>query len=218
MVQWSTQSGDIAYGESFEARLRDKEYPLSGSLVYAWGSCYELLAWRFCCWLQGAISSPSWTTYKLCYGEGKISIWLISSEHAHQIALIGFIPLLRKLGGYLQQLMFGQSWWYVSMCWVYFSMIIGSYLNLGIFHKMSDEMILNFCFFILKFIYLIIVLVVVFSISYFLWVLLLYYDVELQELYLFLGLNMFLFLIYILHLFSNNFFFAFTPHIWKKLF
>lgn len=92
-------------------------------------------------------------------------------------------------------------------------MIIGSYLNLGIFHKMSDEMILNFCFFILKFIYLIIVLVVVFSISYFLWVLLLYYDVELQELYLFLGLNMFLFLIYILHLFSNNFFFAFTPHI-----
>ncbi|XP_042501413.1 translocase of chloroplast 120, chloroplastic-like [Macadamia integrifolia] len=108
-----TGRGDVAYGGSLEATLRDKDYPL-GRLLTTLG--LSIMDWHgdlaIGCNVQSQI--PLGRAANLIAranlnnrGSGQVSIRLNSSEH-FQIALIGLIPLFRKLVGYSQQLQFGQ--------------------------------------------------------------------------------------------------------------
>ncbi|KAF3434672.1 hypothetical protein FNV43_RR21757 [Rhamnella rubrinervis] len=104
---------DVAYGGSLEAQLRDKDYPLGRSLSTLGLSVMD---WHgdlaIGCNIQSQI--PVGRHSNLIAranlnnrGAGQVSIRLNSSEQL-QIALVGLIPLLRKLVSYHQQLQFGQ--------------------------------------------------------------------------------------------------------------
>uniref|UniRef100_A0A5B7B2K2 AIG1-type G domain-containing protein n=1 Tax=Davidia involucrata TaxID=16924 RepID=A0A5B7B2K2_DAVIN len=105
--------GDVAYGGSLEVTWRDKDYPLGRSLTTLGLSVMDwhgdlAIGWN----LQSQIPIGRFTNLigranLNNRGSGQISIRLNSSEQL-QIALIGLIPLLRKLFGYSQQLQFGQ--------------------------------------------------------------------------------------------------------------
>ncbi|KAF5443807.1 hypothetical protein F2P56_036334 [Juglans regia] len=104
-----TARGDVAYGGSLEAQLRDKDYPLGRSLSTLGLSVMD---WHgdlaIGCNLQSQIpigrSSNLIARVNLNNrGAGQASIRLNSSEQI-QLALVGLIPLLRKLYGHLQQL------------------------------------------------------------------------------------------------------------------
>uniref|UniRef100_A0A5B7B2U9 AIG1-type G domain-containing protein n=1 Tax=Davidia involucrata TaxID=16924 RepID=A0A5B7B2U9_DAVIN len=105
--------GDVAYGGSLEATLRDKDYPLGRSLTTLGLSVMDwhgdlAIGWN----LQSQIPIGRFTNLigranLNNRGSGQVNIRLNSSEQL-QIALIGLIPLLRKLLGYHQQLQFGQ--------------------------------------------------------------------------------------------------------------
>ncbi|XP_028773806.1 translocase of chloroplast 120, chloroplastic-like [Neltuma alba] len=108
-----TSRGDVAYGGSLEAQLRDKDYPLGRSLSTLGLS---IMDWHgdlaVGCNLQSQIPVGRHTNVIARAnlnnrGAGQISIRLNSSEQL-QIVLIGLVPLLKKLAGYAQQLQFGQ--------------------------------------------------------------------------------------------------------------
>lgn len=99
--------GDVAYGGSLEATLRDKDYPLGRSLSTLGLSVMD---WHgdlaIGCNIQSQIPIGRHTNMIARAnlnnrGAGQISIRLNSSEQL-QIALIGLIPLLRKLFGFFQ--------------------------------------------------------------------------------------------------------------------
>ncbi|TKY67687.1 Translocase 132 [Spatholobus suberectus] len=105
--------GDIAYGGSLEAQLRDKDFPL-GRFLSTFG--LSVMDWHgdlaVGCNVQSQIPVGRHTNLVARAnlnnrGAGQISIRFNSSEQL-QIALIGLIPLLKKLVGYPQQLQFGQ--------------------------------------------------------------------------------------------------------------
>jgi hypothetical protein len=104
---------DVAYGGSLEAQLRDKNHPLGRSLSTLGISVMD---WHgdlaVGCNLQSQIPIGRYTNLVARAnlnnrGAGQISIRLNSSEQL-QIALIGLIPLIRKVVGYSHQLQFGQ--------------------------------------------------------------------------------------------------------------
>jgi len=108
-----TGRGDVAYGGSLEAQLRDEDYPLGRSLstlglsVVDW---HGVLA--IGCNIQSQI--PIGRSTNLIAranlnnkGAGQLSIRINSSEHL-QIALAGLIPLLRKLFDYHEEMQLGQ--------------------------------------------------------------------------------------------------------------
>ncbi|KAF5727829.1 translocase of chloroplast chloroplastic-like isoform X2 [Tripterygium wilfordii] len=106
-----TGRGDVAYGGSLEAQLRDKDYPLGRSLSTLGLSVMD---WHgdlaVGCNIQSQI--PLGRSTNLIgranlnnRGAGQLSIRLNSSEQL-QIALFGLIPLLKKLLGYYQQMQF----------------------------------------------------------------------------------------------------------------
>ncbi|KAJ6409895.1 hypothetical protein OIU84_009394 [Salix udensis] len=108
-----TGRGDVAYGGSLEVQLRDKDYPLGRSLSTLGLSVMD---WHgdlaIGCNLQSQI--PIGRSTNLIgranlnnRGAGQISIRLNSSEQL-QLALIGLIPLLKKMIEYPQQLQLGQ--------------------------------------------------------------------------------------------------------------
>lgn len=108
-----TGRGDVAYGGCLEATLRDKDHPLGRSLSTLGLSVMD---WHGDLAIGGNVHSqiPVGRFTNLIAranlnnrGSGQISIRLNSSEQL-QIALVGLIPLLRKLLGYHQQLEFGQ--------------------------------------------------------------------------------------------------------------
>jgi len=104
-----TARGDVAYGGSLEAQLRDKDYPLGRSLSTLGLSVMD---WHGDLAIGLNIQSqiPVGRSSNLIAranlnnrGAGQVSIRLNSSEQI-QIALVGLVPLLRKLLGHLQQL------------------------------------------------------------------------------------------------------------------
>jgi len=108
-----TGRGDVAYGGSLEAQLRDEDYPLGRSLstlglsVVDW---HGVLA--IGCNIQSQV--PIGRSTNLIAranlnnkGAGQLSIRINSSEHL-QIALAGLIPLLRKLFDYHEEMQLGQ--------------------------------------------------------------------------------------------------------------
>ncbi|RVW38632.1 Translocase of chloroplast 120, chloroplastic [Vitis vinifera] len=108
-----TGRGDVAYGGSLEATLRDKDHPLGRSLSTLGLS---IMDWHgdlaIGCNIQSQIPIGRFTNMigrvnLNNRGAGQVSIRLNSSEQL-QIALIGLVPLLRKLLGYSQQGQFGQ--------------------------------------------------------------------------------------------------------------
>lgn len=110
-----TGRDDVAYGGSLEAQLRDKNYPLGRSLSTLGLSVMD---WHgdlaVGCNLQSQIPIGRYTNLVARAnlnnrGAGQISIRLNSSEQL-QIALIGLIPLLKKVIGYFKQLQFGQDY------------------------------------------------------------------------------------------------------------
>ncbi|KAI4299883.1 hypothetical protein L6164_033304 [Bauhinia variegata] len=105
--------GDVAYGGSLEAQLRDKDYPLGRSLSTLGLSVMD---WHgdlaVGCNLQSQIPVGRYTNLIARgnlnnRGAGQISIRLNSSEQL-QIALIGLLPLVKKIFGYREQWQFGQ--------------------------------------------------------------------------------------------------------------
>ncbi|RDY07425.1 Translocase of chloroplast 132, chloroplastic, partial [Mucuna pruriens] len=105
--------GDIAYGGSLEAQLRDKDYPL-GRFLSTLG--LSVMDWHgdlaVGCNVQSQIPVGRHTNLVARAnlnnrGAGQISIRFNSSEQL-QIALIGLFPLVKKLVGYSQPLPFGQ--------------------------------------------------------------------------------------------------------------
>lgn len=103
-----TARGDVAYGGSLEAQLRDKDYPLGRSLSTLGLSVMD---WHGDLAIGLNIQSqiPVGRSSNLIAranlnnrGAGQVSIRLNSSEQI-QIALVGLVPLLRKLLGHLQQ-------------------------------------------------------------------------------------------------------------------
>ncbi|OIW05642.1 hypothetical protein TanjilG_23428 [Lupinus angustifolius] len=108
-----TGRGDVAYGGSLEAQLRDKDYPLGRSLSTLGLSVMD---WHgdlaIGCNVQSQIPVGRHSNLVARAnlnnrGAGQISIRLNSSEQL-QIALIGLIPLIKKLVLYHQQAQFGQ--------------------------------------------------------------------------------------------------------------
>ncbi|XP_065866833.1 translocase of chloroplast 132, chloroplastic-like [Euphorbia lathyris] len=108
-----TGRGDVAYGGSLEAQLRDEDYPLGRSLSTLGLSVMD---WHgdlaIGCNVQSQI--PMGRSTNLIArgnlnnrGAGQISIRVNSSEQL-QIALIGLLPLLKKVFAYPQQMQFGQ--------------------------------------------------------------------------------------------------------------
>ncbi|KAG6762963.1 hypothetical protein POTOM_033491 [Populus tomentosa] len=108
-----TGRGDVAYGGSLEAQLRDEDYPLGRSLstlglsVVDW---HGVLA--IGCNIQSQV--PIGRSTNLIAranlnnkGAGQLSFRINSSEHL-QIALAGLIPLLRKLFDYHEEMQLGQ--------------------------------------------------------------------------------------------------------------
>ncbi|XP_047322182.1 translocase of chloroplast 120, chloroplastic-like [Impatiens glandulifera] len=105
--------GDIAYGGSLEATLRDKDHPL-GRFLSTLG--LSVMDWHGDLAIGGNLQSqiPIGRYTNLIArgnlnnrGSGNVSIRLNSSEQL-QIALIAVIPLISKLVGYPQQLQYGQ--------------------------------------------------------------------------------------------------------------
>ncbi|KAE9593387.1 hypothetical protein Lal_00028993 [Lupinus albus] len=105
--------GDVAYGGSLEAQLRDKDYPL-GRWLSTLG--LSVMDWHgdlaIGCNVQSQIPVGRHSNLVARAnlnnrGAGQISIRLNSSEQL-QIALIGLIPLIKKLVLYHQQVQFGQ--------------------------------------------------------------------------------------------------------------
>ncbi|GFZ00584.1 multimeric translocon complex in the outer envelope membrane 132 [Actinidia rufa] len=108
-----TGRGDVAYGGSLEATLRDKDHPLGRSLS-TFG--LSVMDWHGDLAIGGNLQSqiPIGRHTNLIARaslnnrcSGQVSIRLNSSEQL-QIALVGLLPLLRKLLGYSQELQFGQ--------------------------------------------------------------------------------------------------------------
>ncbi|XP_044508628.1 translocase of chloroplast 120, chloroplastic-like [Mangifera indica] len=108
-----TSRGDVAYGGSLEAHLRDKDYPLGRSLSTLGLSVMD---WHgdlaIGCNVQSQVPIGRSTNMVARAnlnnrGAGQVSIRINSSEQL-QLALIGFIPLLKKIFGYHQQSQFGQ--------------------------------------------------------------------------------------------------------------
>ncbi|GMN48692.1 hypothetical protein TIFTF001_017860 [Ficus carica] len=108
-----TGRGDVAYGGSLEAQLRDKDYPLGRSLSTLGLSVMD---WHgdlaIGCNIQSQIPVGRHTNLVARAnlnnrGAGQVSIRLNSSEQL-QLALAGLIPILRRLLAYPQQLQFGQ--------------------------------------------------------------------------------------------------------------
>ncbi|KAF8369532.1 hypothetical protein HHK36_032453 [Tetracentron sinense] len=108
-----TGRGDVAYGGSLEATLRDKDYPLGHTLSTLGLS---IMDWRgdlaIGCNLQSQFPIGRSTNVIARAnlnnrGAGQVTIRLNSSEQL-QIALIGLIPLFRKLLGYSQEMQFRQ--------------------------------------------------------------------------------------------------------------
>ncbi|PQQ09055.1 hypothetical protein Pyn_14447 [Prunus yedoensis var. nudiflora] len=96
-----TARGDIAYGCTLEAQLRDKDYPLGRSLSTL---SLSVMDWHGDLAIGGNIQSqiPVGRHTNLIAranvnnrGAGQISVRLNSSEQL-QIALFGLIPLLRS--------------------------------------------------------------------------------------------------------------------------
>ncbi|XP_052192890.1 translocase of chloroplast 120, chloroplastic-like [Diospyros lotus] len=108
-----TGRGDVAYGGSLEATLRDKDHPLGRSLSTLGLS---IMDWHGDLAIGGNVQSqiPIGRFTNLIVranlnnrGSGQVSVRLNSSEQL-QLALIGLIPLLKKLFVYPQVLQFGQ--------------------------------------------------------------------------------------------------------------
>ncbi|XP_031272598.1 translocase of chloroplast 120, chloroplastic-like [Pistacia vera] len=108
-----TSRGDVAYGGSLEAQLRDKDYPLGRSLSTLGLSVMD---WHgdlaIGCNIQSQVPIGRSTNMIARAnlnnrGAGQVSIRFNSSEQL-QLALIGLIPLLKKMFGYHQQNQFGQ--------------------------------------------------------------------------------------------------------------
>ncbi|KDP20412.1 hypothetical protein JCGZ_06371 [Jatropha curcas] len=106
-----TGRGDVAYGGSLEAQLRDKDYPLGRSLSTLGLSVMD---WHgdlaVGCNIQSQV--PIGRSTNLIArgnlnnkGAGQISIRVNSSEQL-QIALVGLLPLLKKIFGYPQQMQY----------------------------------------------------------------------------------------------------------------
>ncbi|KAK4802224.1 hypothetical protein SAY86_000427 [Trapa natans] len=108
-----TSRGDIAYGGSLDATLRDKDYPLGRSL-FTLG--LSVMDWHGDLAIGGNVQSqfPIGRSTNLITranlnnrGAGQVSVRINSSEQL-QIALLGLVPLIKKLMDYRQQLQFGQ--------------------------------------------------------------------------------------------------------------
>lgn len=108
-----TARGDIAYGGSLDATLRDKDYPLGHSL-FTLG--LSVMDWHGDLAIGGNAQSqfPIGRFTNLIAraslnnrGAGQVSVRVNSSEQL-QIALLGLVPLFKKLIDYRQQLLFGQ--------------------------------------------------------------------------------------------------------------
>ncbi|KAM1760731.1 hypothetical protein ACFX12_003576 [Malus domestica] len=108
-----TARGDVAYGGSLEAQLRDKDHPLGRSLSTLGLSVMD---WHgdlaIGCNIQSQIPVGRHTNLIARAnlnnrGAGQLSLRLNSSEQL-QLALIGLVPLLRKLFTFPQQLQYGQ--------------------------------------------------------------------------------------------------------------
>lgn len=108
-----TSRSDVAYGGSLEAQLRDADYPLGRSLTTLGLSVMD---WHgdlaIGCNIQSQV--PIGRSTNMIgranlnnRGAGQVSIRVNSSEQL-QLALIGLIPLLKKLLGYSQQMQLGQ--------------------------------------------------------------------------------------------------------------
>ncbi|XWS40166.1 hypothetical protein CRYUN_Cryun18bG0117000 [Craigia yunnanensis] len=108
-----TGRGDLAYGGSLEAQLRDKDYPLGRSLSTLGLSVMD---WHgdlaIGCNLQSQV--PVGRSTNLIAranlnnrGAGQVSMRINSSEQL-QLALIALLPLLKKLLDYPQQMQYGQ--------------------------------------------------------------------------------------------------------------
>ncbi|KAF9620761.1 hypothetical protein IFM89_014494 [Coptis chinensis] len=108
-----TGRGDVAYGGSLEATLRDKDHPLGRTLSTLGLS---IMDWHgdlaIGCNVQSQI--PIGRSTNLIAranlnnrGAGQVSIRLNSSEQL-QIALIGLLPLVRKILGLYQQKLYGE--------------------------------------------------------------------------------------------------------------
>ncbi|XP_057500906.1 translocase of chloroplast 132, chloroplastic-like [Actinidia eriantha] len=102
-----TSRGDVAYGGNLEATLRDKDYPI-GRLRSSFG--LSVLNWHGDLAIGGSVESQipiGRSTNLIAHanlnnkGLGRVSIRLKCSEQL-QLALIGLIPLLKKLLGYHQ--------------------------------------------------------------------------------------------------------------------
>ncbi|KAL3539066.1 hypothetical protein ACH5RR_002432 [Cinchona calisaya] len=104
--------GDVAYGGSLEATLRDKDHPFSRFLTTLGLSVMD---WHgdlaVGCNLQSQI--PVGRTSNIIgrvnvnnRGSGQVSIRVNSSEHL-QIVFISFVPLVRKLLSYYEPVLFG---------------------------------------------------------------------------------------------------------------
>ncbi|XP_071702047.1 translocase of chloroplast 120, chloroplastic-like [Rutidosis leptorrhynchoides] len=99
--------GDVAYGGSLEATLRDKDYPLGrflstvglsvmdwhGDLALGWNAQSQIPIGRFTN-LIGRVNLNN-------KGSGQVSVRLNSSEQL-QIALVALVPIVTKLLGYYQ--------------------------------------------------------------------------------------------------------------------
>ncbi|EXB39274.1 Translocase of chloroplast 120 [Morus notabilis] len=108
-----TGRGDVAYGGSLEAQLRDKDYPLGRSLSTLG---FSVMDWHgdlaIGCNIQSQIPVGRHTNLVARAnlnnrGAGQVSIRLNSSEQL-QLALTALVPILRWLLAYPQQLQFGQ--------------------------------------------------------------------------------------------------------------
>lgn len=108
-----TARGDVAYGGSLDATLRDKDYPLGRSL-FTLG--LSIMDWHGDLAVGGNIQSqlPIGRFTNLIAranlnnrGAGQVSIRVNSSEQL-QIALLGLIPLFKKLLDFPQQWQLGQ--------------------------------------------------------------------------------------------------------------
>uniref|UniRef100_A0A0A0K0K1 AIG1-type G domain-containing protein n=1 Tax=Cucumis sativus TaxID=3659 RepID=A0A0A0K0K1_CUCSA len=108
-----TGRGDVAYGGSLEAQLRDKDYPLGRSLSTLGLSVMD---WHgdlaIGCNVQSQVPVGRSTNLIARVnlnnrGAGQVSFRLNSSEQL-QIAIVGLLPLLRKLLGCYQYWQDGQ--------------------------------------------------------------------------------------------------------------
>ncbi|XVF67894.1 hypothetical protein PTKIN_Ptkin10aG0158700 [Pterospermum kingtungense] len=107
-----TGRGDLAYGGSLEAQLRDKDYPLGRSLSTLGLSVMD---WHgdlaIGCNIQSQVPVGRSTNFIARAnlnnrGAGQVSIRINSSEQL-QLALISLLPLLKKLLNHPQQMQYG---------------------------------------------------------------------------------------------------------------